>query len=184
MSCRNWFENLQKLSIDIDLTNIRHDIVLAFVLRNCIHIQVLDLGVIFSYSFLSSFLFFFFEIANMIVDKCAYCLCKCIQIKQYSAQFKSESSSTLTLFEYGYWSKVDASDCSDYNLKTVTMNGFVGEPLELDFANHLITRAPGLQKMTIRCDKYCSEAHALTTRSVLLNPTLNLNIVIGSAHLK
>ncbi|KAJ8636213.1 hypothetical protein MRB53_010480 [Persea americana] len=109
VSSRNQFVKLRKLFINVELTNIRHGIVLGYVLRDCVHIQVLHL-----------------------------------EIEQYSAWDKSKSTSTLSWFESGYWWKWDAIDYFYYDLKTVTMNGFMGEPLELDFVNHLITKAPGL----------------------------------------
>lgn len=68
MSGKNWFKNLRKLFIDIQLTNIRHGIALAFVLKNCVCIEVLHLEVKFNYRRLPFFLFlFFFFIANMII---------------------------------------------------------------------------------------------------------------------
>lgn len=112
---------------------------------------------------------------------CAYYLCKRLQIERYSAQYKGESSSTQTRLESGYWFEQDANDHFYYELKTVTMNCFRGEPLELDFANHLIKKAPKLQRMIICCDKHCSELHALATRSLLLRASLHLNIVIEFA---
>lgn len=63
MSGKNWFKNLRKLFIDVQLTNIRHGIALAFVLKNCVRIQVLHLEVKFNYCRLP-----FFLIANMIID--------------------------------------------------------------------------------------------------------------------
>lgn len=113
---------------------------------------------------------------------CAYCLCKCLQIERYSAQYKGESSSTLTRLESGYWFEQDENDYFYYELKTVTMNRFRGEPLELDFANHLIKKALKLQRMIICCDKHCSELHTLATRSLLLRASFQLNIVIESAQ--
>ena len=50
-SSRNLFENLQKLCINVELTDVSHVIALCYVLRHCVHIRVLQLEVTFSYFF-------------------------------------------------------------------------------------------------------------------------------------
>ncbi|KAJ8616673.1 hypothetical protein MRB53_036045 [Persea americana] len=44
-SSRNLFENLQKLCINVELTDVSHVIALCYVLRHCVHIRVLQLEI-------------------------------------------------------------------------------------------------------------------------------------------
>lgn len=76
------------------------------------------------------------------------------------------------------WTTRDLCTCIEHQLKTLSIKGFEGEELEVEFLRHLITTVSVLEKIRIWFVDDCSWSRVMQTRSLLVFPKASPNLSI------
>ncbi|XP_022718065.1 putative F-box protein At1g67390 [Durio zibethinus] len=143
------FENLWKLSIDLDLNNIREVLILSFVLQVCTHLQQLQINIQ--------------EMQSKLRE---------------ATSDNGTQNCPLPYPESMLWDKRELCDCITRNLSVASIKGFKGKERELEFVRHLITKATVMKKINICCSDSCSREGAEATLRLLSLPRSSINVSI------
>lgn len=73
---------------------------------------------------------------------------------------------------------MDPCDCINHKLKTLSIKGFAGEELEVEFLKYIITTAKVMKKITIWFVDNCSWAQATKTRCLMSFKSISPNLSI------
>ncbi|XP_017243422.1 putative F-box protein At1g67390 isoform X1 [Daucus carota subsp. sativus] len=130
------FRNLEVLSTSLDLNDIRHVILLSYIIRVCFHLKRLDITV---------------EVRD------------------------SNKVGNLSYPEHLFWEQKGISDCLACCLRVVSIHNFRGEVLEMGFVKYLITRAPRMLRLTVKC---ATNDAVTATQSLLLLPRSSKNVSV------
>ncbi|KAK1391840.1 hypothetical protein POM88_010896 [Heracleum sosnowskyi] len=133
------FHNLQSLSTSLDLNDIRHAILLSYVLRVCFRLKRLDVTV-------------------EVRDPCKV--------------------GNLYYPEDLFWEKKEIFHCISNCLRTVSVQNFRGEVLEMEFVRYVITRAQRMHQVTVRCADDCTAEEVTATRNLLSFPKSSMDISV------
>lgn len=84
--------------------------------------------------------------------------------------------------EHLFWEQKGISGCIACCLRAVTIQNFRGEVLEMKFVEYLITRAPRMRRVTVKCADNCTNEEITATQSLLSFPrrSMNVSVVIES----
>ncbi|XP_059663965.1 F-box protein At1g80960-like [Cornus florida] len=138
--------DLRLLSTELDLNDIRDNILLSFIFRGSLRLQ---------------------KIYITIRDN--------MYRSEPEPSYRYNILYPLPYSEMGYWEKAELSDSITYHLRVLWIKGFTGKETEMRFVSHLIKNATRLEKAVIQCDDECSLEGAVTMMSLLWLPKASMD---------
>lgn len=87
----------------------------------------------------------------------------------------SNKVGNLSYPEHLFWEQKGISDCLACCLRVVSIHNFRGEVLEMGFVKYLITRAPRMLRLTVKC---ATNDAVTATQSLLLLPRSSKNVSV------
>ncbi|GKV04181.1 hypothetical protein SLEP1_g16376 [Rubroshorea leprosula] len=119
-------------------------------------------------------------ILNIVLRVCTFLQILEINIEDNNrdGDDNSENSSALPYPVSTLWDKRELCDCITHSLRVVSVKGFEGKEREMEFAEHIITKATMLERITICCADSCSRNGAIAAMGLLSLPRSSINVKI------
>ncbi|KAG4399078.1 hypothetical protein AAZX31_08G166500 [Glycine max] len=163
-SFANIFENLATLCIGLDLEKLNNAMSLYSTLKSCPMLQTLEI--------------------NIQADDDAWDYHGDEDEEEADGDardYDGDEHNEEGYFPYPkifFWMNMDPCDCINHKLKTLSIKGFAGEELEVEFLKYIITTAKVMKKITIWFVDNCSWAQATKTRCLMSFKSISPNLSI------